>query len=87
MPEFFIHDSQIINFQIPKVDESVKTFMPCGFLCCWQSGPLRVTARNPVGGYTPGQIINLTIKIENESNEKVTGVTAYLKQVNAIYYS
>ncbi|XP_031619428.1 arrestin domain-containing protein 3-like isoform X2 [Contarinia nasturtii] len=47
------------------------TFKPCYIFCCCPSGPLKVIAQLPVGGYVPGQTINLTFTVENESGNRV----------------
>lgn len=64
-----------------------KTSRNFGF-CCWMpcsfdSEPLRITARTPVSGYTPGQMINLEIKADNDSDTAVERFTVQLLKVSS----
>lgn len=61
-----------------------KEFYPCCLLFCCSSDPLEMTVRIPVGGYTPGQTINLDIEAKNRSDQDVEGFTAQLLKVSAI---
>lgn len=45
-----------------------------------------MVARAPVGGYTPGQTINLEIAVNNQSNLEVTEFTAQLIKVRIIRF-
>lgn len=45
-----------------------KKYFICFLLCC-QSGPLKITGSIPVGGYVPGQTIELSLHIDNRSDE------------------
>lgn len=60
-----------IHFQIEK------TF--CCFCCA--SPPLSVDIQAPVSGYCPGQVIPLTIDIENKSNVQLHLVKIFLRKV------
>lgn len=59
-----------------------KTFYPCFLMCCCVSDPLEMSVRMPVGGYTPGQTINLDIEARNKSDQDVEGFTAQLLKVS-----
>lgn len=54
-----------------------KTF--CCFCCA--SPPLCVDVRAPVSGYCPGQVIPITIDIENKSNVQLHLVKIFLRKV------
>lgn len=58
-----------------------KEFSPCCLLFCFSSGPLQMNVRMPVGGYTPGQTINLEIDARNQSDQDVDSFTAQLLKV------
>ncbi|VVC95248.1 unnamed protein product [Leptidea sinapis] len=60
-----------IHFQMEK------TF--CCFCCA--SLPLSVDVRAPVSGYCPGQVIPLTVDIENKSNVQLHLVKVFLRKV------
>ncbi|CAK1542140.1 unnamed protein product [Leptosia nina] len=60
-----------IHFQMEK------TF--CCFCCA--SPPLSVDVRAPVSGYCPGQVIPLTIDIENKSNVQLHLIKVFLRKV------
>lgn len=55
--------------QYPLVKEERKTFFICCLLCCCETDPLFINARIPVGGYTPGQTIELLLEINNKSDQ------------------
>lgn len=74
-----------INLQNPVFAEKNKTFFPCFLLCCFTSSPLKITARAPVGGYVPGQVINLEFQVNNKSDQNVTEFTVKLIKVSAKY--
>lgn len=42
---------------------------------------MRIVARTPVGGYTPGQCINLEINVKNESDQPVSEFSVQLIKV------
>lgn len=54
------------------MNKEERVFYPLGCFCCFPSGPLLVDAYAPVQGYTPGQTINVTVKVNNESNETLS---------------
>lgn len=64
-------------FQEPIHVQMEKTF--CCFCCA--SPPLSVDVRAPVSGYCPGQVIPLTIDVENKSNVQVHLVKIFLRKV------
>lgn len=66
---------------MPVVRVGVKTFYLCGFLCCFESQPVTIHAKTPVGGYTPGQTINLEFTVKNECNETLDAFTVELRNV------
>lgn len=51
-------------------------------MCCCVSDPLDMIVRIPVGGYTPGQTINLDVEAWNKSDQDVEGFTAQLLKVS-----
>lgn len=60
--------------------ETEKSFFLCCLLCCL-SDPMKIVARTPVGGYTPGQTINLELDIINRSDQPVSDFTVQLIKV------
>lgn len=52
----------------------------------FSSRSMKINAYTPVGGYTPGQTINLHIKVNNETNESILKFSAKLVKVSAQYY-
>lgn len=42
---------------------------------------MKLIARTPVGGYTPGQVINLEIDVDNQSDQPVSDFTVQLIKV------
>lgn len=46
-----------------------------------------IIARTPVGGYTPGQIINLEIKVNNQSEQPLTEISVQLIKVKSNFES
>ncbi|XP_031621629.1 uncharacterized protein LOC116339736 [Contarinia nasturtii] len=62
----------------PVVVKKTDTFYVCCLLCCWSSDPMKIVAYTPVGGYTPGQFINLRMSINNQSSQKINGFTIHL---------
>ncbi|XP_055312571.1 arrestin domain-containing protein 17-like [Sitodiplosis mosellana] len=69
----------------PVLVEKYKKFNACFLLSSCSSDPLRIVARTPVGGYTPGQVINLEIDVKNKSDQDVSEFTVELiKQI--VYY-
>ncbi|XP_047506425.1 arrestin domain-containing protein 17 [Pieris napi] len=65
------------SYREPLHFQMEKTF--CCFCCA--SPPLCVDIRAPVTGYCPGQVIPLTIDIENKSNVQVHLVKVFLRKV------
>lgn len=61
------------------VEKSEKIY-PCYVLCC-VSDPVKIVARTKLGGYTPGEIINVEININNQSNVPIVQITAELIKV------
>lgn len=57
----------LFTMQMPVVQEKFKTFHPCCLFFCCRSAPLRIVARIPLGGYAPGQTINVDIEVDNKS--------------------
>ncbi|XP_055296146.1 arrestin domain-containing protein 3-like [Sitodiplosis mosellana] len=58
--------------------EKNDTFFICCILCCCSSRPMQIVARVPVGGYTPGQFINLEINVNNHSGQSISGFNIHL---------
>lgn len=72
------------NLQEPAIAEKDKTFYLCCLLCCCSSDPMKIVARSPVGGYTPGQIINLEVNVDNQSDQPVSDFTVQLIKVKKL---
>ncbi|XP_047003362.1 arrestin domain-containing protein 17 [Schistocerca americana] len=49
--------------------------------CCCKSGPLSLVMSIPVGGYVSGQIIPVTVEVDNASNVNVDNVYCALRKV------
>lgn len=69
---------------MPVIAEEHKTFYPCCLLCCFKSNPLAIIASVPSGGYTPGQIINVQIEVNNQSDQLVSNFTVQLIKVSRV---
>ena len=67
-----------LPIQNPITKSNRKVFLKC---CCGATDPLEIVARAPVGGYTPGQFVNLEIEVKNKSNEPVSQFTVEMVQV------
>lgn len=67
-----------LSFQNPVTKAKRKVFFKC---CCGTTDPLEIVARVPVGGYTPGQFVNLDMEVKNKSNEPVSQFTVEMVQV------
>ncbi|XP_045500867.1 arrestin domain-containing protein 17 [Colias croceus] len=66
----------------PSYKEPIHFQMEKTFCCfCCASPPLSVDVRAPVTGYCPGQVIPLTIDIENKSNVQLHLVKIFLRKV------
>lgn len=50
-------------------------------MCCCPSLPMGIIARTPVTGYTPGQTINIEMRINNQSDHPLTEVSVKLIKV------
>ncbi|XP_055312538.1 arrestin domain-containing protein 17-like [Sitodiplosis mosellana] len=70
-----LNDDRILREPISKAMR--KTFLKC---CCCATDALEIVVRVPVGGYTPGQFVNLEIEVKNKSNEPVSEFTVELVQ-------
>lgn len=45
--------------------------------------PIEVSAKIPVAGYVPGQMINLKLHVKHKGSEKLYKFTVHLMKVNA----
>lgn len=45
--------------------------------------PIEVSAKIPVAGYVPGQMINLELHVKHKGSEKLYEFTVHLMKVNA----
>lgn len=70
------------SFQEPRVQVASSGFYPCCLCCCCETDPLEFTVTMPLGGYTPGQTINLNIDTRNDSNQDVDNYSAQLIKVS-----
>lgn len=51
-------------------DEAEYTFNKyCCCLCCWITEPAKFSVKVPMKGYAPGQAIEITINVDNKSNQ------------------
>lgn len=69
------------SYQEPVHGVKRKTFYPCFICCCIESDPLDMTVNLPVGGFTPGQTINISIDAKNKSDNDVSIFHAALIKV------
>lgn len=60
-----------LNRLYPAYDVLHFTPYLCGCLGCFRSDPLHIVASIPVGGYVPGQTIDLSLEVDNKSNQRV----------------
>ncbi|XP_060804666.1 arrestin domain-containing protein 17 [Amyelois transitella] len=66
----------------PSYREPIHIQMEKTFCCfCCASPPLSVDVLAPVSGYCPGQVIPITVNIENKSNVQVHLVKIFLRKV------
>ncbi|XP_053611866.1 arrestin domain-containing protein 3 [Plodia interpunctella] len=66
----------------PSYREPIHIQMEKTFCCfCCASPPLSVDVLAPVSGYCPGQVIPITVDIENKSNVQVHLVKVFLRKV------
>lgn len=70
-----------MHTQNPVSDAIEHKSYPCFVLCCFAS-PLRMTAQIPFGEYVAGETINLTLKVDNHSNQRVSQIKMELIQVS-----
>lgn len=68
--------------QRPSVAEKSHRFWLCCCACCFPSKPVKILARTPVTGYTPGQTINMDIEIQNDSNRAIPKFTVAIIKVS-----
>lgn len=68
--------------QSPVNIEKEHTFCSCFCFPCDESEPLILRTRIPVGGYIPGQIIDLKFDATNKSNVRVSEFTIQLVKVS-----
>lgn len=61
--------------------EKHKTFYLCCLCCCCESDPLHLKATIPVGGYCPGQTINVVVTADNKSDQDVSMFSVQLMKV------
>lgn len=67
---------------IPSKSEIVRHF----YCCCFKSKPFSMSASIPFSGYVPGQKIEVTIKMNNQSNVDIEGTKLSLER-NTQYIS
>lgn len=68
--------------QKPKKEEKEK-FYCC---CCCESGPMTLVLCIPYTGFVPGQIIPLTIELDNNSNVAIEEVKIKLERVSRKFF-
>lgn len=71
------------RLQLPVTKDIDETFSPLYLLRCWQSEPMNVAARIPIGGYTPGQSIDVQVDVDNKSDRQAD-FSVKLRQVKCI---
>lgn len=63
-------------------DEAEFTFTTyCCCLCCWITDPVKFSVKVPMKGYVPGQAIEITINVDNKSNETYDRFTGHIVKV------
>lgn len=75
-----------VHSKEPAIAEKDKTFC-VSLLCCYASDPLKIVVRTPVGGYTPGQVINLEVNVNNQSDQPVSDFTVQLIKVKKFMWT
>ncbi|XP_031621628.1 arrestin domain-containing protein 17-like [Contarinia nasturtii] len=55
----------------PVLVEGTYMYSKSHILCCKNLDPLKISVRSPIGGYTPGEMINLQINVNNQSRESI----------------
>ncbi|KAG4069598.1 hypothetical protein HA402_009538 [Bradysia odoriphaga] len=66
----------------PLVREVRKSYSICCLLCCCTSGPLIVKGSIPVGGFVPGQIVDVFLQINNGSDQTFANfIVKIIKQI------
>lgn len=74
---------KFVMSQYPLSDEFEDTFNKYScWLCCWQTEPVKISVRVPMRGYVPGQAIEITINVDNKSNQKYDNFTSNIFKVN-----
>lgn len=69
-----------LSLQQPLMTEKQLNYSSC--LSCFQSDPLCIYAGIKVGGFTPGQTIDLNFDVVNKSNLNVSTFTVQLVKVS-----
>lgn len=64
--------------------EKKHTFYSCFGFCCCESEPLILRAQIPIGGYIPGQTIDLEFEAFNKSNVRVSEFTIQFVKVSRL---
>lgn len=62
----------------------MKRFNPFFLFVCCASDPLYMKATIPVGGYAPGQMINVDLELTNNSNENIQGFVIQIVRVSKV---
>ncbi|KAJ6645788.1 Arrestin domain-containing protein 17 [Pseudolycoriella hygida] len=65
----------------PVLAEISERFFFGGLICCVISSPMNVAVRIPVSGYTPGQTVNIEIKVNNRSGQEIDGFEVKLIKI------
>lgn len=67
----------IPTLAIPSKSEILRHF----YYCCFKSKPFFMSVMTPYGGYVPGQTINITIFMNNQSSTDVEGTKVSLERI------
>lgn len=65
------------------VVEKTEKIHPCYVFCC-VSDPIKIMARTNAAGYTPGQVCQIEININNQSDVSIVRIIVELVKVNEI---
>lgn len=77
-----LDDFEKLSPQYPLVREKRKTYFIDCLLC--NSGPLVISASVPVGGYVPGQTIELLLQVDNRTDRN-QNFTIHIIKVNVVH--
>jgi Arrestin (or S-antigen), N-terminal domain/Arrestin (or S-antigen), C-terminal domain len=84
---FSVIKSEDLNLMSPSLYTPVKSeILRHFYCCCFKSKPFHMAASIPFSGFVPGQTIEVTVKLNNQSNVDVEGTKVSLER-NTQYIS